>query len=196
MRVRVWALLLTLALLAGGCATQAHRRVGEGVRLRGERIAANEEAPAEVRKDGAEVAAGMSALQNRVLPKPDTPVEGTSEELKDDIEKAGSFDTMISSVSTLGKSLLEKLASSGGVLGTIAACALGVAGWLAKRKKTIERVAEGAVETRNRVASLYREHVPDKVKAAVDKKLASIAEKYNLPPEEIANFLAWENTPD
>jgi hypothetical protein len=190
--MRFYLLFCVLLIFAGGCATEAHRRVGEGVRNRTEKIAANEEVPEEARQAAAEATAGMECLQKRVLPKPKSAVVGTSEELKADIAKAGSFDSMVFSFKRIGKTILDRLASKEGLIGALFTGIVGLGGLLVKVKK----YAGKAIEVRNRVASTYREKVPEKLQAVIDAKLSEVAERFNLPPEEVAKFLVWENTPD
>jgi len=182
----LWLLVL---LCTTGCVFEPHRRLNEHVRLRGESIAANEAAPGEVRVQGAEVAMAASALQKQAVPAPRTPVVGTSAELATDIAKAGTYDAVVHRVRSAAKGLLDRLISSSGAFGAVASLALGAAGWLARKRAL-------AVEAGNRLASAYREHVPDGVKQAVDVKLAEIMKKFGLPENAAQQFVGWENTPD
>lgn len=187
--MRTMLAFVVLAALAGGCVTESHRRLNQHNKVRGERIAANENAPEEVRRDGAEVAAAATALQKQAVPPPETAVQGTTEELKMDIAKAGVFDTVYLKVKQIGKTLLEKLASTNGVFGGLAGAGIAVAGWLAKRKKQVQ-------EAGNRLASAYREYVPENMKAKIDERLTAVLEKWKLPAGQASQFIGWEHTPD
>ena len=185
----VLSVLSVLFLALSGCVAEPHRRLNEHNRLRGERIAASEAAPPEVRQDGAEVAAASKALQRQAVPAPKTPVQGTSEELREDLARAGIFDAALERFKAWGKGLLTSLASSSGAFGGAAATALAIAGWLARQKKRVE-------EAGNRIATTYRENVPADLRAQIDQKLASVLAGKGLPVKQAEKFVGWENVPD
>lgn len=137
--------LICLMVLAAGCVTEAHRRINEGVRQRGESIAANEAAPPEVRQQGAEVAAGAAALQVQAVPKPETAVQGTTEELAADIAKAGAFDATLATVKGLGKAALSAAGAKWEWAATAISALTAVGLWFRKRKAQAEKLATSEV---------------------------------------------------
>lgn len=169
--MRKLGVLLALCLCAG-CVTEAHRRVNEGVRLRGARIAANESAPAEVRQDGAEVAAGAGALQRRVVPAPSTPVVGTSEELRADIARAGTVDAAFEWLKAKALDWLPSIPYIGGALATaLGALAAFRKSRLAAKATEIVGVLGRAVESGKPLA----ESLASEAKALVKVNMADIA---------------------